>query len=616
MTNPIENQTNLDIFFTIQHLESSDIVSVIKKRFEIEHISKYFKVSDYKFEGSTLHINESNCIMMEFYTLQREFPKYYASKSYKLLLLLDLRLEKEFKDDLKLEIQNISRKDNVDRIIVWSCEKISSSIIQALKNINADIIQIKSDEVEKIKSISHFIPPPQRDYNYAVSLNTIVDLLLKRLKKLFHLVLSEIAAPIYNTLYGKTKFATASIMKFEEELLQELVNDLKNRGKTGKVIDVGCGTGRHSFHLAKQFKEVYAFDFSPRMIEEAKLEKAREDVTNIFFSVADLEYEEIIDERAFYGKSDLVVASFGLASFIEDTSQMLRRFYNWMQDESYVVMSFYNSKSLILQVTPNWRDTSLSAHLDIENSTLKVELSPESIFHIFCKPYSDVVRGAINSIFEIEAIYSYPTLMAMMPNNLLENSLAKKLFEYLDSHISDHPEFLLGYYVIVVAKKGISALDASIQIKAYLDEMECTYEIINHPPVLSIDDARREIGFDKKGLVKTVIFQDRPTGKFITVSLMAEKKVPKDQLSEKLKLSKSRLVYAPEKEVIKLGFPLGGIAPFGFNKSLEVQSLIDEELLTFNSEWLYTGIGNNRKTLKIKSSDFQKLTGEYLTIKI
>ena len=611
---PEELQSN--IFNVIRNLQSGDIVNILRKRFEIERISRYFKVVDYKYRGVSIQITGGNSIMMEFPTLQKEFPDYYPSASYKLLLLLNLRTEKSFNDDLKLEIQNISRKDNVDQIIIWSCEQVQPSIIQSLKNINTDIIYIRPEEIDKLKSISHFIPTSQRDYDYAVAVNTIADLLLKRLKKLFHLVLSEVAAPIYNKLYGKTKVATSAMMQFEESLLEKLIEDMTNNGRTGKAVDVGCGTGRHSFPLARHFKEVYAFDFSPRMIEQAKQEKQRQNITNIFFSVADLEYEEIIDERAFYQEADLVLASFGLASFIEDTSQMLRRFYNWMKEDAYLVLSFYNRQSLILQVTPNWRDTSLSAHLDVENNTLRVELSPESIFYIFCKPFSRVVRGAINSVFEIEAIYTYPTLMSLMPNDLLEHPLANKLFSYLDGHVANHPDFFLGYYVTVIARKGKVNLDGFNRIKRILDSGQCRYELIEHLPVLSIEDVKRELGYQYRGMVKTVIFEDRPTGKFIAVLLLAEKRVGKERIADALKVAKSRIVYAPEKEVIKLGFPLGGIAPFGFDESLEIQGFVDDDIYNLTEEWLYMGAGDNRKTLKLKTQDFLGIVKNYQRIKL
>ena len=65
----------------------------------------------------------------------------------------------------------------------------------------------------------------------------------------------------------------------------------------------------------------------------------------------------------------MIVASFDLGSFIEDTATMMRRFHGWLREGGIAVLSFYNSRTILLEVTPNWRDTSLAAHLDTETST-------------------------------------------------------------------------------------------------------------------------------------------------------------------------------------------------------------------------------------------------------
>lgn len=339
-------------------LDSKDVVQALKARLEIEQIAQHFDVIDYQFHGSLLEVTKLNSILMRFTTLQNYHPTEYDSSAYKLLLLLDLKKERSFKPELQLELKDLTRKDNIDKTIIWTSEQLPSTVVQSLKNVNADAIMITEKEVQQIKAISNFIPISNRDYEYAVALNVAADLLLKRLKKLFHLVLSEVAAPIYDKLYGKMRIATNEMMKFEEEIVSRVTNKLKDSNRAKRAVDVGCGTGRHTFPLAKTFAHVFAFDFSPSMIDRANHIKKRDNVTNIMFSVADLEYEEIVDEQKFYGTAggriDLVVASFGLASFIEDTPQLLRRFHSWLREDGMVILSFYNKQSIILQVTPNW----------------------------------------------------------------------------------------------------------------------------------------------------------------------------------------------------------------------------------------------------------------------
>lgn len=492
------------------------------------------------------------------------------------------------------------------------------------------IIKIHNEDIEKITYISNFVPSIKASFEYVVALNIFADLLIKRLKKLFHLILSEIAAPIYNKMYGATKIATSATMRFEEKVVKRVVQELIKRNMTEKAVDVGCGTGRHSFSLSRHFDTVYAFDFSPQMIIEADHDKRKKEITNIYFSVADLEYEDVRDEASFYGKVDLVLGSFGLGSFIEDTSKMLQRFYNWLKEGGYAILSFYNSNSLINQLKPNWRDTSLSAHLDIENKTLQVELSPGAVFHIYCKPFSNIVKGAISSVFPIiEDIYTYPTLMALMPNDLLQEKIAADLFKHVDDLLSNDEKFFLGHYVTVVVKKQSEEYKKSttgqlknIRFKGhkaiidYLRENNCEFEILKHKPVLSMEDVIKQIGYKEKSMVKTIIFKEKTVGRLIVVALLAEKRVNKSLIAEELKCAKSRIIFASERDLVGMGFTLGGILPLGFSALDDDHAFIDKEIRKSKSQWLYMGSGDNDKTIRIKTKDFLKLTERYRPLDI
>jgi prolyl-tRNA editing enzyme YbaK/EbsC (Cys-tRNA(Pro) deacylase) len=81
-----------------------------------------------------------------------------------------------------------------------------------------------------------------------------------------------------------------------------------------------------------------------------------------------------------------------------------------------------------------------------------------------------------------------------------------------------------------------------------------------------------------------------------------------------MQIPKWRVRFAPEKELAKLGFPIGGIAPFGFDPADEVMNLIDSDILKINHGWFYTGVGDNRKTLKIKAEDFHAIVSSYVGV--
>jgi len=59
-----------------------------------------------------------------------------------------------------------------------------------------------------------------------------------------------------------------------------------NYNKTLQILDIGCGTGRHSLELAKRGYEVTGIDLSPSMIEKAKALAQKENL-KIDFQVRD-----------------------------------------------------------------------------------------------------------------------------------------------------------------------------------------------------------------------------------------------------------------------------------------------------------------------------------------
>ena len=604
-----------------EQIKPADLVRVLRHCFEVERLVQHFAVDvDHSFQSKVLTVNATNSIFLRFDTLKREYPDIYDSSFYNLLLILHLNTEQHFNDALRLELNNLARRADVDQTIIWTCRELDLSCIQTLKDSGVGILYIGQREIRKIKWISRFFPIEHPDYNYELAVNLAADLLMKRLKKHFHLVLSEIAAPIYDARYSTAKVATQELMRLEEDIVHEATEELKSEERTRLAVDVGCGTGRHAFLLAKKFNEVYAFDFSPNMINRAKSEKKRRGLNNVFFSIGDIEYEDIRDEHRLIvdgvGQADCVVASFGMGSFVEDTPRLLRRLYTWLADDGYLIISFYNADSILLHVTPNWRDTSLAAHLDLATSTLRVELAQDAVFHIFCKPYSLEIEAAIRGLFEIERNVTFPALMALMPNRLLQEALPKDLFLMLDRQLAAGGEYRLGYYVTVVARKRAGHADAHERILEILKSADASHRMLEHLPVLSVADVREEIGDHPGAMVKTVVFRDKKSRQIVVVALLAEKRLEKRELAKALGKSPNRIEFAPDRELIELGFPLGGVAPFGFPEDVEIDFLIDRAILESEVNELYMGAGDNRKTLVIKCADFKRIVDGYRSLEI
>lgn len=594
----------------IEKIKPEDICLLLEKKFNEEKMDRFFSIDNhFSFRSNLFNLTSSNSILLRFKGLN-------LNSSYNLLLIFSIPDEDLSKIKLQNQIRRIS-ENNIDKIVIWTRKQCDGEILQALKRCHANVIYINKSEIAQVKFISSFYPHG-KDYNYAVILNKITDLFVVRLKKLFHLVLSEIAAPTYDDNYGREKVGTSAIMDFEEEILNRTIKYLQyktnRRGeKLSIAVDVGCGTGRHSRNvLSDKFCAVYGFDFSPKMIDFANDRKRKEDRDNLVYSIADLEYEEIMYEDEYYNKADLVVASFGMGSFIEDTARMLRRFYEWLKPGGMLFISFYNRNSIILNLTPNWRDTSLSAHIDLENNSLNVELSKDTVFQIFCKPYDDDIKTEIAKKFDVDSIYSFPTALALLPNSLLQNKLAKELFTKVDKYLSTDKNSFLGHYVIVTARKPqIEEIDGYKNIISILNKMNIDYEIIEHDVVLSINDVLKEVDGIDGILVKSLVFHLVSTNTYIIIALPHEKRINKQKLAKQIKINSKKLNFAHEKEIAKLGFPPGGIPPFGFSETADVKYFIHPYLKERSQKPLYMGTGDNRKTLKLNWDAFHLLTKDH-----
>jgi ubiquinone/menaquinone biosynthesis C-methylase UbiE len=594
-------------------LNLSHVVSTLKTKFEVEGLlNRFFEMKPYQVPGSSgvLSLNAQNCILIEFAKPYEEFPEIYKSQSYRLLIMFNLYEETAFPIALQQAIARLQYRDNIDRIVLWSTVEVAQDILQSLKKIPADIIFIDiplPEEIHKTKSVSHFIPIDGGDLTYSLTINIIAERLIKRLRKMFHLVLSEISAPIYDAHYAKSKIATHEAMEFEEDKLIRLIKRIKPVGRNKVAIDIGCGTGRHSFVLARHFESVYAYDFSTSMIAQANAIKREKDIRNLFFAVNDFEYEKLTDEDQFYGKCDLILASFGMGSFIEDTAFMLRQFYEWLKPGGYIFLSFYNANAITLNVAPIWRETSLAAQIDKENHSLQVNLTPKTQFNIFCKLFDEGVEGEINKIFNIETITTYPMIMALLPNSLLENEFAHLTFTAADKTLAEQGKN--GYYATIIASKAHQDVSGYRNVERLLTQFNAIYEVLEHPPVLSMTEVQEAIGYFPNCMIKTVLFNNRKTKEYIAILVQSEKRVDKAQLAQRLGVSPYQIKFATEKEVLQLGFPIGGIAPFGFEA--EVVKWVDEAILQNPCPWFYTGIGDNRKTLKIRKDDFLAIIAGY-----
>lgn len=93
----------------------------------------------------------------------------------------------------------------------------------------------------------------------------------------------------YGKTYDKESFTqgTAGEVEF-------IIKELKEE-KSKRILDIGCGTGRHAIELAKQGYKITGVDLSNSQLERAK-EKAMAANVNVDFQIMDARYVNFVAE--------------------------------------------------------------------------------------------------------------------------------------------------------------------------------------------------------------------------------------------------------------------------------------------------------------------------------
>ena len=99
----------------------------------------------------------------------------------------------------------------------------------------------------------------------------------------------------------------------------------------GRVLDVGCGVGRHSLYLQKKGFDVLGIDISPLAIKICKLRGLKKTQVK---SIEDLEFK-----RNSFDTIIMMGNNFGLFGDLEKARRLLRRFFDMTSDCASIVAS-------------------------------------------------------------------------------------------------------------------------------------------------------------------------------------------------------------------------------------------------------------------------------------
>lgn len=425
-----------------------------------------------------------------------------------------------------------------------------------------------------------------------------------------HLALSAAAAERYDELYEQANFATGSYMKYEIKKLRDAATLAPDHEI---AVDLGCGTGRDTFELARTFRQVYGYDFSPDMIRVANKNKVTKTVGNVTFDVSDVErgLGDLDSESA-----SLVNSAFGMGSFverIEDLAQTARRL---LKPSGVAVFSFYNREALVNALELSWRPA-LAARPVPGERLLRVDFGGVT-YDIAAVMYSvEEVKRKLSSHFDVAEISTYPTLTALFPQSLFDSPTAQSLCVHVDDSLADNPALRIGPYIVaVVRKRGrISRPLPQLGYRRVLHLLDLHHidasRLVQHQPVRNMGDVQAAFpDVDPGCMIKAILIsyaKDSNTQrtKLYLMAIPADRRLDFGKVATLLGARRSEISMATAIQVDeRTGFSVGSVPPFALPDNVVV--FLDRSLTGLAEIWC--GTGKSTESLRLSLSEFRKLS--------
>jgi len=143
-------------------------------------------------------------------------------------------------------------------------------------------------------------------------------------------------SPYYHILYKNRSYIEAAAF------LNQLVEYLSPT-ENATMLDVGCGNGRHSLHLAKKGFPVVGVDLSANNVEIAKARAIELNLPNAAFKIGDMRKK--VGQQFDYVFN--LFTSFGYFEKEEDNLEVIQAFKSSLKKEGTVVIDFLNAPYVI-----------------------------------------------------------------------------------------------------------------------------------------------------------------------------------------------------------------------------------------------------------------------------
>lgn len=117
----------------------------------------------------------------------------------------------------------------------------------------------------------------------------------------------------YDLFYGDKDYT------YEAKIIKNLIDRYRGGTKVSKILNLGCGTGKHDFELCRLGYQTNGIDMSRKMVEIANRMK-QNSCDNPTFEVADIRVYEP------QSKYDVVISLFHVMSYQNENKDVLKAF--------------------------------------------------------------------------------------------------------------------------------------------------------------------------------------------------------------------------------------------------------------------------------------------------
>lgn len=146
-------------------------------------------------------------------------------------------------------------------------------------------------------------------------------------------------SPFYHILYKDRDYQEAG--KFIHNLTEYLA--LKN---DAKVLDLGCGKGRHSLELKKHYGSVLGIDLSINSINEAK----KHETKGLKFQIGDMRF---FNSNLNFDAVFNLFTSFGYFNDIKDNLKVLSSCKDALTKNGFLILDYLNAEKIKLKKQNN-----------------------------------------------------------------------------------------------------------------------------------------------------------------------------------------------------------------------------------------------------------------------